>query len=356
MNFLFALTLIACVIFGVDGARILVVFPHQARSHYNVYEPLLKRLAEKGHQVVSVSHFPQKTPLANLTDVDVSSSLPSLIGTMTMSQSDKVYKWLKLKSVLENRGSVICDPVLSHPGLRKIVQSREKFDVYIVEIFVSDCFLSIAHVLEIPIVIGTITSVTVPWANDVLRNPEIPSYIPNWFSSYTDRMNFFERFGNSVDFFVTKLAYRYLSDNPSYEIAKKHFGNDLPDFDTLRSKISLILTNGHPVISTPRAVAPGFKELGGIHIPPSGPQPLPKHLQDFLDAQGNDGVIYFSLGSQINSSTMSNQVFAAFYKAFEQVPQQILWKCSEEKMPRLAKNVKCIEWAPQLSILYDYKY
>lgn len=158
---------------------------------------------------------------------------------------------------------------------------------------------------------------------------------------------------NSAD---TYFRDRYISDKPSYEIARKHFGDDLPDFDNLRSKMSLILTNGHPAISTPRAMAPGFKELGGIHIPASGPQPLPKYLQDFLDSQDKDGVVYFSLGSQVDSSTISEQVFAAFYRAFEQIPQQILWKCSTEKMPTLPKNVKCIEWAPQLSVLCEYIY
>jgi hypothetical protein len=118
--------------------------------------------------------------------------------------------------------------------------------------------------------------------------------------------------------------------------------------------MSLILTNGHPAISTPRPLAPGFKEIGGIHIPISGPEPLPVDLQNYLDSHGRDGVIYFSLGSQINPSTIPSQVFAALYRAFEQVPQQILWKCIEGRMPPLPGNVKCIEWAPQLSVLCTY--
>lgn len=139
-------------------------------------------------------------------------------------------------------------------------------------------------------------------------------------------------------------------------MAKKYLGDDLPDFDALRSKISLILTNGHATVNTPRALAPGLKELGGIHIPASGPPALPNDLQDFLDSHGENGVIYFCLGSQIDSSTMAAQALAGFYRAFEQVPQQILWKCSAEKMPTLPRNVKCIEWAPQLAILCAYTF
>ncbi|KAK1135223.1 hypothetical protein K0M31_007994 [Melipona bicolor] len=350
MNFLFVLSVISCVILSADGARILALFPHRTKSHYNVFEPLLKKLAEKGHQVVSVSSFPQKRPLANFTDIDVSSCLPSFVGTRAVPGSFKPSKWVRLRGVL-SFGTSTCDPVLNYPALKRLVRSEEKFDAYIVELFNTECFLGIVHALNIPVVIGATSSVTLPWTSDIVRTPEIPSYIPNWISSLTDRMSFFERSANFLDFLLTKFAYRYLSDKPGYEIAKKHFGDDLPDFDALRAKISLILTNGHAAVNTPRALAPGLKELGGIHIPASGPPALPADLQHFLDSHGENGVIYFSLGSQIDSSTMAAQALAGFYRAFEQVPQQILWKCSAEKMPTLPRNVKCIEWAPQLAIL-----
>ncbi|XP_043250239.1 UDP-glucosyltransferase 2-like [Colletes gigas] len=351
MNSLFLLTVTACVVLGTDGVRVLSIIPFHSRSHYNVYEPLLKRLAEKGHEVVSVSHFPQKSPLSNFTDVSIASSVSSQVRTIRFMDFGDQDKWYNIRTMLNACGVSLCDPVLNHPNLKKLIQSKEKFDLFIVEVFASECFLAIAHVLKIPIVVGGVTTNELPWTNYILRNPENPSYIPNSYSKFTDRMNLLERTNNFISIVVAKLCYRFFSDEPSYEIAKKHFGDDLPDFDALRSRISLILTNGHPAVSVARPLAPGYKELGGIHIPMSGPPPLPKDLQDYLDSHGKDGVIYFSLGSQIDMSTMPRQVFAAFYRAFEQVPQQILWKCSRGKMPTLPKNVKCIEWAPQLSVL-----
>ncbi|XP_031834401.2 UDP-glycosyltransferase UGT5 [Nomia melanderi] len=351
MNFLFVFMVISCVIVTAKGARILALIPFQAKSHYFVYEPLLKRLAEKGHDVVSVTHFPQKVPLSNFTDVDVSSSLPSLDGTMSLDGFTVKPGIEMLPEFFKHCGIMICDPLFQNSKLQKIINSKEKFDVFIVEMFATDCFLGIAHKMQIPIVVSVITCVALPWSYGVIGNPETPSYIPNLFSSFTDRMDIFQRVENSWNFLYTKVLHKYFSDQPSYQIAKKYLGEDLPDFDSLRSNISLILTNGHPTVSTPRVQAPAFKELGGMHIPASGPKPLPKNLKDYLDGQGKDGVVYFSLGSLLNSTTMPARVLAAFYKAFEQLPQQILWKCSKEKMPTLPKNVKCIEWAPQLSIL-----
>lgn len=354
MKFLLAIfiTIVCAMYDDANGARILMMTPHQAKSHYIVYEALLKRLAERGHQVVSFNHFPQKTVLPNFTDVDISSSMPYVVGTRSIELAYKRTMWQKLKSI-SHLSLPTCESVLEHPELKKLLHSKEKFDMYIMEIFLSDCFIGIGHALKIPIVVGVSSTVSYPWTNDIFRNPDIPSYIPNSvLSNFSDEMNFFERATNLMYLFISKLAYRYLADRPGYEIAKKHFGDDLPDLDTLRSKMSLILTNGHRAVNTPRALAPEYKELGGMHIPASGPPPLPKDLKDFLDSSEN-GVIYFSLGSQINMSTLPNEVLMSFYEAFERVPQRILWKCIESNMPRLPKKVKCIEWAPQLSILCD---
>ncbi|XP_076655686.1 UDP-glucosyltransferase 2 [Halictus rubicundus] len=352
MNLLLALTVLQCVIAGGNGARILGVFPYPGKSHYIVYETLMKKLAEKGHEVVSVSHFPQKKPLANFTDVDISSSLPSLVSTVSFERFKEMTTTVyDIKRFLYFCGFRICEPIFLHPEMQRIIKSKERFDVFLVEMFATDCFLGIGHTLGIPLTVATISSVTLPWTNDFIGNPENPSYVPNIFGRFTDRMDLYERIQNLFHFLYTKYTYRYHSDAASYQVAKRYLGDDLPDLDRLRSRVSLVLTNGHPVVSTPRAQTPAFKELGGIHIPPSGPSPLPKDLEDYLDGQGKDGVIYFSLGSQLNPSTMSEQAVAAFYKAFEQLPQQILWKCTKEKMPKLPRNVKCIEWAPQLSIL-----
>lgn len=207
MNLLFVVTVTSCVLLSANGARILSLFPHQAKSHYLVFEPLLKKLSENGHQVVSVTHFPQKKLLPNFTDVDITTSLPSLVGTRMVSSAARVSKWDRLKGVMKI-GVPACDPVLNHPAVKRILQSKEKFDVFIVELFASDCFLAIAHALDIPIVIGAISSVNLPWSNEILRNPENPSYVPDWFSERTDTMDFFERSVNFLDLLFNKIAFR----------------------------------------------------------------------------------------------------------------------------------------------------
>lgn len=56
--------------------------------------------------------------------------------------------------------------------------------------------------------VGVINNVASPWSNEVLRNPENSSYIPNWFSPYTRRMSFLDRSINTTMVLpITKLAY-----------------------------------------------------------------------------------------------------------------------------------------------------
>jgi len=45
-----------------SSSNILAFLPSKARSHYGAFEPLLKELAEKGHNMTVLSPFSMKTP------------------------------------------------------------------------------------------------------------------------------------------------------------------------------------------------------------------------------------------------------------------------------------------------------
>lgn len=203
-----SLTVIGCLLGAVDGARILAVFPFYAKSHYNVYEPLLKRLSARGHEIVAVTHFPQRIRLANFTDVDISSTLPSLVGTISFDHIQYMPFYQNMRHILLTLGVATCEPVLKHPEVKRIIETRQRFDLLVSEIFFTDCFLGFAHALSIPRVVSVIASATMPWSNEILRNPENPSYIPNNFSPYSGRMSFLERSINTAGLLIAKLGYR----------------------------------------------------------------------------------------------------------------------------------------------------
>lgn len=54
------------------SANILAFLPTFARSHYGAFQPLLKELAVRGHNITVVSHFALKDPPTNYHHIDVS--------------------------------------------------------------------------------------------------------------------------------------------------------------------------------------------------------------------------------------------------------------------------------------------
>lgn len=58
--------LLLCV--RADAHRILGLFPHPGLSHFQFFHPVMKALAEAGHEVTVVSHFPNKNPIKNYKD------------------------------------------------------------------------------------------------------------------------------------------------------------------------------------------------------------------------------------------------------------------------------------------------
>jgi glucuronosyltransferase len=73
-------------------------------------------------------------------------------------------------------------------------------------------------------------------------------------------------------------------------------------------------------------------------------------LQKFLD-EAKDGVIYFSLGTNVLSDHMPEEKRRAFLEAFSELPQKILWKWESDSLPEQPANVKLAKWLPQQDIL-----
>lgn len=75
-----------------------------------------------------------------------------------------------------------------------------------------------------------------------------------------------------------------------------------------------------------------------------------KEVQDILDS-ANDGVIYFSMGSNAKSKDFSPEVKNTLMKAFDELPFTILWKYEEDVLPGKPENVKIAKWLPQQDVL-----
>lgn len=73
-------------------------------------------------------------------------------------------------------------------------------------------------------------------------------------------------------------------------------------------------------------------------------------IQTYLD-NAKEGVIYFSLGSNLKSSMMPEEKTNALISGFSKLPYNVLWKWETESLPNQPSNVKISKWFPQSDIL-----
>lgn len=63
-----------------------------------------------------------------------------------------------------------------------------------------------------------------------------------------------------------------------------------------------------------------------------------------------NGVIYFSMGSNLRSKNLPNEIKQSLLKLFGKLKQTVIWKFEEDLQNR-PSNVHIVKWAPQPSIL-----
>ncbi|CAH0678007.1 unnamed protein product [Spodoptera exigua] len=125
-------------------------------------------------------------------------------------------------------------------------------------------------------------------------------------------------------------------------------GKPVLDFNVIKYNASLLLGNSQVALSDAVPLPPNYKHIGGFHIN-EVVKPLPANLQKIMDDAEN-GVIYFSMGSNLKSKTMPEELKKGLLEVFGRLKQTVLWKF-EENLPDRPKNVHILQWAPQQSIL-----
>jgi len=178
---------------------------------------------------------------------------------------------------------------------------KDHYDLIIVEAIRSDAYYGFASHFNAPII--GISTFGTDWNIDELVGNVSPlSYTPLVTAGLTDRMTFGERVTNFVETTIAWLNYRWTWMPEQEKLYAKYFpvaSKRVPLTD-LNRNFSLVLLNQHFSLSFPRPYVPNMIQVGGLHISHK-PAPLPKDLDEFIQGSGEQGVIYFSLGSNVKS-------------------------------------------------------
>lgn len=363
--------LVTVVVRCTAGYDILAIFPFSGKSHFHMFRTVSDALMERGHHLTVVGHFPkipqepqtsQQSQIVTINDGDARSKGRgsytdySLLGSMPIYENfttDEVMGngYLEEMLLILQDGLDNCESVLSSGKLDQLIQTRAKFDLVLVEIFNTGCFVSIANHFGAPVVGITSTSLY-PWFGGMVGDVVMPSYVPVNLLPFTSRMMFAERLINSVILIAMKTYYQFKYEPAAQEIVNKYLGklNGGTVSESLNN-VNAIIVNTHFMFGDSRPLPPGIIEVGGCTY--KKPMPLPPELERYV-AEAQRGVIYFSMGSIVKGSSIPTTQFLAMLRVFGRLDgYRVLWKWEDNPPPPEIRpqNVMFVPWMPQFDIL-----
>ncbi|XP_045516539.1 UDP-glucosyltransferase 2-like isoform X1 [Pieris brassicae] len=341
-----------------DALRLLVFFPMPAKSHSILGHGVVDNLLAAGHEIVHITSFPKEKTVPNLMEINVSK-----VGERIKKSLFK-HEDLTLRKIAQTK----LDPILlmgfiyevhrqviDDPGVLELFENpNHKFDGVIIEWFFSKFVAGIAPLFKSPLI--WVATTEAHWqVLEVIDGPSNPAYNVDLFSTNSLPLNLFQRTEELYTMVKRYILYSYYitpKEKNIYEsaltpIARKR-GVTLPTFDEAAYNASLLLITSHPSIGTPYKLPQNAKFVAGYHIS-TVVKPLPQDLKKLIDNAKN-GVVYFSMGSNLKSSDMSEKMKNDLLKMFAKLYETVIWKF-EDDLENVPKNVHLVKWAPQQSIL-----
>ncbi|VVC96883.1 unnamed protein product [Leptidea sinapis] len=279
----------AVLLFDISvGYRVLLVFPFPYRSHGILGSGFVRNLLEAGHEVTYITPFPLLEQSPKLHQVQVGNS-----GVLDAT--------FNIKMLLE--GNLRSDP-------------------------------------------SKIFNLMVNVARDVLADRKVQQLLNNTNQNYdvviAEWMNTEIYSGKFSP--IEEKAYRQY-----FEDAVKRRGRKLPDYNEIKYNASLAFSNSHISLRDVPELPLALKMIGGFHIE-THIKPLPNNLQVIMNKSTN-GVILFSMGTQLTTGGMPSELTNELLKAFGDLPYIVLWRFDDDQLKDIPDNIIVQSWIPQLSIL-----
>ncbi|XP_050556286.1 UDP-glucosyltransferase 2-like [Spodoptera frugiperda] len=352
-----------CVVVSLcscDAYKILVVFSMPSPSHGILADNVVKHLLKAGHEITYVTPYIEKQKnQTNVHLVDVSPVQKILEDAGEMlnfkqildGADDIVYN----KNVLFELVATVSNKTLGNPNVQKLMRDpKQKFDVMILEYMFNDLFSTFSAVFQCPYI--WFSTIEPHWeVINMISGPMNPAYNSDYLQARIPPFTFLGR----VQELWTQIKGLYYHEFDFYYVEEaiyqqqvvpilKEQGKPVPDYNELKYNASLMLGSSQVAMGNAVPLPPSYKHIGGFHIDEEV-KPLPEDLKKIMDNAKN-GVIYFSMGSNLKSKDLPDELKKGLLEVFGGLKQTVLWKF-EENLPNRPKNVHIVQWAPQQSIL-----
>lgn len=333
-----------------NSARILGVFPYPSHSHQVVFKAICKELAKRGHEVIIFTPTldKEKSKIPTYTEIHLEEAVKSK-QRVNFFTTGKDGLWTYLRNTYK-LAVPTTEAVLAHPVMQQLLSpnNTQKFDLLFVQYLFYDALLALSVHFDAP-VIGISSLPLLALQNFMLANPLEPAYTPDALLGSANELNLWGRVVNAYYILRQIHIYTSLVVSPQDELVKKYFGDHFPSVMELNNRTVAFFTYSHQFFNEPRANLPHIIYIGGCRDRSSN-KTLPKDLEKILD-DSKQGVIYFSLGSNLQSKDLPPETRDTFLKVFSELPYTILWKFESDDMSNMPKNVLTRKWLPQEAVL-----
>ncbi|XP_072933726.1 UDP-glucosyltransferase 2-like [Epargyreus clarus] len=337
----FLFLVILCQWKSVESLNILGIFVYEGPSHFFVFKQYLEKLAEKGHNLTVISHFPREEVIPNYHDISLAGTIKIPQGAMPMERS--FWTIIKITDYILAAGNNDCKVMLENESVQELWKSKRKFDLVIMEHFTSDCGLGLAYKLDAPVV-QLKTSDFTPWQYGTFGIPFNPSYAPFIMTSNL-KSSVYKRVEKTILHHL--LIFKYMNaQKVDQETLGKYF--DIPPLEQLSREVKFLLLNHNFVLTGSRLLPSNVIEVGGYHVAP--PKPLPADIQKYVEESKN-GVIYISFGTLLNEASLPEYKMKAILDALAELPQRVVWKWNGQIFSGDRNKIYAAKWLPQNDLL-----
>ena len=262
-----------------ESSRILIVVPHGTKSQQNMFVPLVKELAQRGHQLTVITNY-VSNDLKNRDNVrdivleQLAFSMWNVFDSITSTESyiTKSIHYLQVTaSGMMKTAPRTARETFSDPRIKELIDN-DQFDLVMISEANPFVGYPLAWHFKAPIIMLS-PNVLFPGRATSLGDGEHHSYAPFFFTRFSDRMTFIQRMTNMLAATAFDWVHTRMHEPAIRSLVQSQGIPDCPPLYDMEDDIALVFTNTHPSFTYPRALPPQVIELGGIHCRPAKPLP-----------------------------------------------------------------------------------
>uniref|UniRef100_A0A1I7Y9P5 UDP-glucuronosyltransferase n=1 Tax=Steinernema glaseri TaxID=37863 RepID=A0A1I7Y9P5_9BILA len=280
--------------------------------------------------------------------------LKSLKG-LSMDGFEKSYPWTTFKkySKFQEVFANACEELLDMAAVIDKLNSS-KFDIFFGE-QLNLCGTALSHVLGIKTHLWVSSCPLMDHMDNILGVPKPLSYVPAVGDiSISDKPSYVERMSNIVEWLTDVATYRYGSRLIN-DLFRKRYGNDFPDVDDIAGDSPVIFVSTDEFLDFPRPTLHNIVHIGGLGLNTNTTE-LKEPFKSEVK-KGKKGAIFFSLGSNVQTTFLPKEMKENIFAAFKEFPDyHFIVKIEKEDhvaeaMGKQLSNVYLTNWAPQTDLL-----